>query len=120
MSVRKNKLCVLVEVVRFIEKLQAEVLALRKEEKERKQQQENQNKLRIIVPQPTTEQQDYYTYLHQTGVNVAIITYTGTIVDANTFFCQSVGQECSSIIGSSFFSYAHASTLPSLYSYSFC
>ena len=116
-SARKNKLCVLIEVVRFLEKLQSEVISLRKEEKERIQQQENIKKLRIIVPQPTFDQQEYYSYLHQTGVNVAIISLTGMIVDANSFFCQALGRECSSVIGSSFFSFAHVSTLPSLYAY---
>lgn len=117
MSVRKNKLGVLVEVVRLVEKLQNEVSDLRKKEKEKKRQGELLQKLKIVIPKPSSVQQEYYTYIHNSGTNVVIITASGLIVDANAVFCNSINRDYSSVIGASFFSFAHVSTLPSLYTY---
>lgn len=102
-----------------MEKLQSEVNILRKKEKEQKNRQKNLQKLRILIPKPPSYQQEYYSYIHNCGSSVVLITLGGTIVDANTSFCHEVNRDYSDVIGSSFFSFAHSSTLPSLYSYFF-
>ena len=117
--VSRNKICVLIEAVRLIEKLQSEVIELRKKEKERKQQQQQLQKLKIMIPQPESSQQEYYHFLHHNGASMVIITISGIILDANSLFCQSVNRDYSHVIGSSFFSFAHSSTLPFLYSYDY-
>ena len=93
------------------------MIELRKKEKERKQQQQQLQKLKIMIPQPESSQQEYYHFLHHNGASMVIITISGIILDANSLFCQSVNHDYSQVIGSSFFSFAHSSTLPFLYSY---
>lgn len=102
-----------------MEKLQLEVTMLRKKEKEQKIRQKNNQKLKILIPKPPSYQQEYFSYIHNCGSSVILITIGGTIVDANTSFCHEVNRDYSEVIGSSFFSFAHSSTLPSLYSYLF-
>ena len=93
------------------------MIELRKKEKERKQHQQQLQKLKILIPQPELSQQEYYHFLHHNGASMVIITISSIILDANSLFCQSVNHDYSQVIGSSFFSFAHSSTLPFLYSY---
>ena len=123
MIVRKNKLGVLIEVVRLVKTLQVEVSELQKKEKKRnlqakkeKERSEKCKRLKILIPQPSLQQQQFYAFLHNNGCSWAITNSNGTIVDVNASFCEAVGSELVNVLGCSFFSFAHPSSLPSLFS----